>query len=151
MTSVIRTEHGHLYDPTQFSEKMSEWMAKKMGHHGALFGLPPVPDERPPKDGFEWLFPGFYEEDVQSLATFLVESVLDMAMKEAGSWLISTIRRQGFEGLRPLLEEGKDLLDAMTENLSGNDEIQRSDRLGRFKVHEVSEVSSPFEDDYPSP
>src|SRR5277367_303028 len=74
MTSVVHTEHGHLYDPNQFSEEMSEWMAKKMGYHGALFGLPPVPDERPPpKDGLgSWLVPGFYEEDVQSLATYLV-------------------------------------------------------------------------------
>jgi hypothetical protein len=83
-------------------------MAKKMGHDSALLSLPPTPDERPPEDPLRpWLVPDFYDEDVQSLATYLVESVLDMAMKEAGSWLISTIRRQGFEGLRPLLEEGK--------------------------------------------
>jgi hypothetical protein len=124
-------------------------MAEKMGHEGALLGLPPAPDERPPpKDGLgSWLFSDFCEEDVQSLADYLVESVLDMAMKEAGSWLISTIRRQGFEGLRPLLEEGKDLLDAMTENLSGNDKSQRSDRLSRFKVDELPEISYPFDED----
>jgi hypothetical protein len=139
-----------LYDPKKFSKRMSEWVAEKMGHDGALLGLPPVPDERPPEDPLRpWLVPDIYEEDAQSLATYLVKSVFDMAMKEAGSWLISTIRRQGFEGLRPLLEEGKDLLDAMSENLSENDEIQRSDRLGRFKFDELSEASYPFEDDDP--
>ena len=84
-----------------------------------------------------WLVHDFYEENVKSLATYLVKSVFDMAMKEAGSWLISTVRRQGFEGLRPLLEEGKDLFDAMTENPG---------LLSRFKVYRLHKV---YEDDDP--
>src|SRR5271155_2624767 len=52
MMSIIREEHGHLYDPKQFSEKMSEWMAEKMGHSGALLGLPPA--DEPPLPRIPW-------------------------------------------------------------------------------------------------
>ena len=117
-----------------------------MGHEGSLFGLPPVPNECGLLGRVIGLG-GFGEENVESLASNLVESVPDRATKEAGSWLVSTISQKGLEGLRPLLEKEKDLMAVMNESLSGSDEVERWECIGQFKGIEVEEVYSSSGDD----
>jgi hypothetical protein len=107
-------------DQDDFAHHLSIWVSKRIEHEGSIFGLPPVPTESNPPDAC-YQFAN-YPLSPGELAEGVVDLVLWMAREEAGKWLKTTIKREGFVPLHPFLE-GRDLFSVIAETRS---KVERS-------------------------